>query len=137
MQAINNTPTRRETSLAAMNQDGVYAWYALGVLTACYTLAFVDKQVISLLVGPTKAQFSLNDSAISALIGIAFTGSYVPMAFFFGRCADMRNRRNTQLLLFQGWMTFNISVMPIFKKIEGRAAITASPQSTRVFSNRD
>ena len=41
-----------------------YAWYTVAVLTVCYTLSFIDRQILSLLVGPIKAEFNASDTQV-------------------------------------------------------------------------
>jgi MFS transporter, Spinster family, sphingosine-1-phosphate transporter len=83
---------------SALAPDSPYAWYCLLVLTACYTLAYVDRQIISLIVDPIRAQFGLTDTAISLLIGLAFTVPYAVTGLAFGRWVDRGTRRNIVLI---------------------------------------
>ena len=53
-----------------------YAWYVVVILTLAYTLSFIDRQIISLLVGPIKEDLGLSDFEISLLQGIAFASFY-------------------------------------------------------------
>ena len=60
----------------------------------CYTLSFVDRQILSLLVGPMKRDLAISDTRIGLLQGIAFALFYGLMGLPLGRLADTRNRRN-------------------------------------------
>jgi sugar phosphate permease len=60
----------------------------------CYALSFVDRQILSLLVGPMKRDLALSDTRIGLLQGIAFALFYGLMGLPLGRLADTRNRRN-------------------------------------------
>jgi MFS family permease len=60
----------------------------------CYTLSFVDRQILSLLVGPMKRDLALSDTRIGLLQGVAFALFYGLMGLPLGRLADTRNRRN-------------------------------------------
>ena len=71
-----------------------YAWYVVIVLTLTYTLAFMDRQIIALLVGPIKEDLGVTDFQISLLQGIAFASVYTLMGLPLGWLADRRNRRN-------------------------------------------
>ncbi len=71
------------------------AWYLLGVLTLAYTVSFVDRQILNLLVQPLKQEFALNDTRLSLLQGVAFTAAYILFSPLFGRLADVGSRRNT------------------------------------------
>jgi len=71
-----------------------YAWYVVFILMICYTLSFVDRQILSLLVAPMKRDLGLSDTRIGLLQGIAFALFYGLMGLPLGRLADTRNRRN-------------------------------------------
>lgn len=79
-------------------RPGFASWYLILVLTLAYTASFIDRQVLNLLVGPLKAEFGLNDTKLSLLQGIAFTGAYILMSPIFGRLADVGSRRG--IILF-------------------------------------
>ena len=83
---------------AADDKVGWRGWYLIGVLTLAYTASFIDRQVLNLLVGPLKAAFGLDDTRLSLLQGLAFTGAYIVMSPVFGRLADSGSRRG--ILLF-------------------------------------
>ena len=57
-----------------------YAWYVVAVLLVAYILAFVDRDVISLLVQPIRADLGISDLQMSFLLGGAFALFYT----FFG-----------------------------------------------------
>ncbi|WP_159982255.1 MULTISPECIES: MFS transporter [unclassified Novosphingobium] len=69
------------------------AWYLIFVLTLAYTVSFVDRQVLNLLIGPLKADFGLSDTRLSLLQGLAFTFAYILFSPIFGRMADTGNRK--------------------------------------------
>ena len=71
-----------------------YAWYLVVILTACYTLSYIDRQILSLLVGPIKRDLGISDTRIGLLQGLAFSLFYTFMGLPLGRIADTRNRRN-------------------------------------------
>jgi MFS family permease len=64
------------------------------ILTACYTLSYIDRQILSLLVGPIKRDLGISDTRIGLLQGLAFSLFYTFMGLPLGRIADTRNRRN-------------------------------------------
>ena len=74
--------------------DGHYAWLVAALLSMSYAVAFVDRQVLNLLVEPIKLDLGLTDIQISLLQGLAFVGAYVAMGPVFGWLADRGNRRN-------------------------------------------
>ena len=85
------------------------AWYALIVLTFCYTFSFVDRQILAFLVGPLKQEFSVSDTQIGLLQGLAFAIFYSVFGMPMGRLADRFSRRNIVLVGVLVW-----SVMTAF-----------------------
>lgn len=73
-------------------EDSAYAWGVVGLLTVCYALSFVDRQVLSLLVKPIKADLGLSDTQFSILHGLAFAVFYTFFGIFIGALADRRKR---------------------------------------------
>jgi MFS family permease len=78
----------------ADHQDLSRAWYAVLVLMVCYTLSFIDRQILSLLVGPIKHDLQVSDTKIGLLQGLAFAAFYTVLGLPMGRIADRRSRRN-------------------------------------------
>jgi MFS family permease len=70
-----------------------YGWYVVFVLCLCGIVAFIDRQIINLLVEDIKADLDITDVQISVLQGLAFTMFYAAVAIPLGRLADSRNRR--------------------------------------------
>lgn len=71
----------------------VYAWYVVGVLTLAYIFAFIDRQIVNLLVEPIRHDLQLSDTQISLLQGLAFALFYTIMGIPIARLADVANRR--------------------------------------------
>lgn len=71
------------------------AWYVVVVLMVAYLFSYVDRQILSMLVGPIKADLGLSDTEISLLHGLAFAICYTLLGVWpIGRWADTGNRRN-------------------------------------------
>ncbi len=79
------------------------AWYALIVLTVCYTFSYVDRQILAFLVEPLKQEFSVSDTQIGLLQGIAFAIFYSFFGMPMGRLADRFSRRNIILIGLIVW----------------------------------
>lgn len=69
-------------------------WTAVGVLLLLYGLAFIDRQVISLLVADLRRDLGISDFQISLLQGFAFAVFYALMGLPFGMAVDRLPRRN-------------------------------------------
>lgn len=78
---------------SAAKPDLGYAWYTVAVLTVCYTLSFIDRQIFGLLVGPIKAEFGVSDTQIGLLSGLAFSLFYTLVSLPLGRLVDRYSRR--------------------------------------------
>ncbi|MEZ5550042.1 MAG: MFS transporter [Pseudomonadales bacterium] len=72
----------------------VRAWGTLGVLMAAYTISFIDRTILSLLIPPIQQDLGISDTQISLLVGMAFAVFYTFMGIPLGRIADRHNRRN-------------------------------------------
>ena len=70
-----------------------YAWYVVVVLFIAYTSSFIDRIIMSLLVGPIKRDLLLSDTQFSLLHGFAFAIFYTFMGLPLGWLADRANRR--------------------------------------------
>jgi MFS family permease len=86
-----------------------YAWYVTIVLMLCYTLSFVDRQILSLLVSQIKADLGVNDTRIGLLQGFSFALFYAVMGLPLGRIADLTNRRNLIAICITFWSFFTAS----------------------------
>jgi MFS family permease len=84
-----------------------YASYVLFVLMICYTLSFIDRQILSLLVGPIKRDLGLSDTRVGLLQGLAFALFYGSLGIPIGKIADTRRRTTliTVGVLFWSVMT--------------------------------
>jgi MFS family permease len=64
------------------------------VLAVAYALAFVDRQILSLLLEPIRLDLEISDTQASLLVGAAFALFYVTLGLPLGWLADRVNRRN-------------------------------------------
>lgn len=90
-------------------KDLTKAWVMAGILMFAYTLSFLDRSIITLLITPIKLEFGLTDFQASLLLGPAFAISYTVMGIPLGWAADRFSR--TKLLAF--WISF-WSIMTAF-----------------------
>lgn len=70
-----------------------YAWYVVVILFLAFTVSYIDRQIISLLVDPIKADLGISDTQIGLLQGFAFTVFYTFAGIPLGRLADHKNRK--------------------------------------------
>jgi len=69
------------------------AWWAVIVLFIAYTVSFIDRTIISLLVEPIRRDLSISDTQISLLQGLAFAIFYTTMGLPIAVWADRGSRR--------------------------------------------
>ena len=71
-----------------------YGWYVVSLLTLANISSFIDRQILSLLVGPMKRDLQLSDFEVSLLMGFSFAIFYTLFGVVIGRLADKHSRRN-------------------------------------------
>jgi MFS family permease len=79
---------------AKPDQVSAYAWYVVIALTAIYTLSFIDRQIMGLVVAPIKKELAISDTRVALLQGLAFALFYTILGLPMGRIADKHSRRN-------------------------------------------
>ena len=67
--------------------------YTLAVLTALSALAFMDRQILAVLIQPVKAEFGLSDLQIGLVTGLGFALTFGVLGVPFGHLADRHERR--------------------------------------------
>ena len=86
-----------------------YANYVLGVLFVVYVFNFVDRQLVSVLIGPIKEEFGASDTQMGLLIGFAFALLYTFAGIPIARWADRSNRRNIIALGLAVWSAMTVA----------------------------
>jgi predicted MFS family arabinose efflux permease len=80
-----------------------YEWYVLGVLFLIYVVAYIDRQLMSVLLQPIKQEFGASDTAMGFLSGIAFAIFYVCVGIPIARWSDRGVRRSIIALAVVVW----------------------------------
>lgn len=70
----------------------IRGWLALALLTAAYIVSYVDRTIITLLVGPIRADLGISDTQFSLLSGLAFALFYTVLGVPMARWADRGDR---------------------------------------------
>jgi len=99
--------TRAAGDAADPASDG-YANYVLGVLFVVYVFNFVDRQVLSVFIGPIKEEFGASDTQMGLLVGFAFALLYTVAGIPIARWADRGNRRNIIALGLMAWSAMTV-----------------------------
>lgn len=74
-----------------------YSWYVVFVLFLAYVVSFLDRQILTLLVEPIKADLQISDTMLSLLHGFTFAIFYTVFGLPLGRMAD--NHKRTGLIM--------------------------------------
>jgi MFS family permease len=80
----------------------------VAILIATAVLSYTDRQVLSLLVDPIRADLGISDTEISLLLGTAFAVVYGVAGIPLGYLADRTSRRN---LIFAGVLVWSIGTL--------------------------
>ncbi|MGQ0836505.1 MAG: spinster family MFS transporter [Gammaproteobacteria bacterium] len=108
------TVCKRPTSDDVPWPRPVHAWWVVGVLLIAYTVSFVDRMILTLLIPSIKAAFQVSDTQVSLLVGFSFAVFYTFMGLPLGALADRGNRK---LLI-----TWGITVWSLMTALCGLAA---------------
>lgn len=82
-----------------------WAWWTVAVLTIANVSAFVDRQILSLLVVPIRRDFNVGDEEVSYLMGLSFALFYTVLGLPLARLADRHSRR---ALIAAGVVTWSV-----------------------------
>lgn len=82
-----------------------YAWFVIFLLMLAFTSSFIDRQILSLLVGPIRADLQISDTQFSLLVGLAFSIFYASFGIPIAYAADRMSRR---LIISAGVLTWSI-----------------------------
>lgn len=105
-------PTGPAGGLAgAVHDDGAWpsatkGWWATFVFFILYSLSFVDRQMLNLLVEPIKHSLDATDFEISLLQGMTFAVFYTVFGLFIGGLVDTRPRR---AIIFVGVVFWSVA----------------------------
>jgi MFS family permease len=70
------------------------AWLTIGLLFLASIVSVIDRQILSVVTDPIRADLGISDVQISLLQGLAFGLFYATMGVWLGLVADRTNRRN-------------------------------------------
>jgi MFS family permease len=80
-----------------------YSRYVLGILTLVYTLNYLDRCLVLLLLEPIKEDLSLSDTQLGFVTGIAFGLFYAVLGLPIARWADRGNRSTITSIAIGLW----------------------------------
>lgn len=97
---------RRPQANSTPHSTSAYANYVLAVMVLMYTMNYLDRFVLTILVDDIKRDLDLSDSMMGFLMGPAFAVFYVLGGFPIARWADRNSRRLVIGLGLTFWSAF-------------------------------
>lgn len=88
---------------AAANPALRQRWYALWLLVVVYVFNFIDRQVVSILQDPIKAELGLSDTQLGLLTGLSFALLYATLGIPLAWLADRWNRKRIIAIAIAVW----------------------------------
>ena len=85
-------PVETPATPHADDNRSAYQWYVVIICMVAYILSFVDRQILSLMIEPIKADLMLSDTQFSLLQGLAFSLFYAFMGVPIAALADKKSR---------------------------------------------
>jgi len=85
------------------------AGYTLTILFLVYVVNFIDRQILSILVQPIKAELHLTDTQLGLLSGFAFAVFYATLGLPIARAADRHSRRNIIAVSLGVWSVMTVA----------------------------
>jgi predicted MFS family arabinose efflux permease len=86
-----------------------YAHYVLGVLLTVNVINFIDRQVLSIFIGPIKEEFGVSDTSIGLLVGFGFALFYTIAGIPIARWADRSSRRSIIAIGMALWSAMTVA----------------------------
>lgn len=102
-------PSLTDSTQAEFSASKGYANYVLIVLFVVYVINFIDRQIMSVFIGPIQEEFALSDTAVGLLVGFAFALLYTIAGIPIARLADRKNRRNIIALGLAVWSAMTVA----------------------------
>lgn len=93
---------------AAYPVSGTRRAYTVGLLTAIFTLGFLDRQIINILAEPIKRDLRLGDGQLGLLTGLSFALFYAVLGLPIARLADRSDRGQVIAASLAVWSVFTI-----------------------------
>jgi predicted MFS family arabinose efflux permease len=105
---MGDTRPAETTAATATPMPVSYRRYALALLVAIYTVNFLDRQVVTLLIEPIKADLKLDDFQVGAMGGLWFALLYTILGIPIARAADKGDRPVIMTISLAVWSGFTL-----------------------------
>jgi predicted MFS family arabinose efflux permease len=92
-----------------VNKEGFFEkWYTLILLTVVYAFNVMDRQILTVLLEPIKADLGISDTLLGVLTGISFALFYATLGVPIAILADRSNRRNIISIAVAVWSAMTV-----------------------------
>lgn len=108
--------------------SGRQRWTYLGILFFVAMFAFIDRDLMAVIIEPIKAEFNVSDTMLGLLTGGAFAVSYAALGFPVARWADRGDRRFIIALALAVWSAMTVvcgMTTSIWQLVAARAGVGA------------
>ncbi|MDP3736856.1 MAG: MFS transporter [Hyphomonadaceae bacterium] len=85
-----------------------YRAYALGLLVAIYTVNFLDRQIVTILIPQIQAELNLSNTEVGAMAGLWFALLYTILGIPIARWADKGDRTWIMTASLAVWSSFTL-----------------------------
>jgi MFS family permease len=97
-----------QSSGLASTRTDTYSWYVCSVMLLTYAFNYMDRSLLSVVVGPIEHEFGISDTTFGLLQGAAFGVFYCLFLFPLARLADRGNRRNLLMAAVVVWCSATV-----------------------------
>ena len=80
-----------------------YRWYVLALLMLAYTLNFLDRQIMGILLEPIRHEFHLQDWQLGVIVGVGFALIYCTLSLFAAAFTENANRARVLAAALAFW----------------------------------
>lgn len=105
---MGDVPPSAAPAAQSAPQPMSYRRYALALLVAIYTINFLDRQVVTLLIEPIKKDLQLTDFEVGAMGGLWFALLYTILGIPIARYADKGDRPLILTVSLAIWSGFTV-----------------------------
>lgn len=108
MNSSEATVTEAPSSLGEADFSTGYRYYVLGLLLAIYTVNYMDRMILGILLQPIKADLGASDTMMGLLTGLLFAIFYATMGMPIAWWADRGSRKTIITLALTIWSGMTI-----------------------------
>jgi MFS family permease len=120
-----------------------YAWYVAVVLMLTYAVQHIDRQIMSVILEPVKAEFKLADAELGLLSGLAFAAAFSITVIPMGILVDRGNRKKILTVTLAVWsgmtalgsVTTSFVQLVIARLLVGAAESGGTPSAIAIISD--